>query len=252
MPLDRHVRGLEGSWEDSVGQDELSEEWRGRQDVALIEGSDSETSDSSSIPPLIDGSDLDDDERVSGEHYEGLNAAGQIHYSDDTVVYGRLPFGAALSPLQLVRGGESYVAFLNRGQYGLRRVVHPQTASVVYRGHHGASWLVPQCLVLSAFDALECPVCASCWWGPEFVSVFSTWEPRFLASFRDNAGGTERRLRTRTTCYGWSYIGSFVADSVRHLFGRGGRLIFLYLDLNGLTFYRGSCRCCEDHMPGQA
>jgi len=49
MPLDRHVRGLEGSWEDSVGQDELSEEWRGRQDVALIEGSDSEASDSSSI-----------------------------------------------------------------------------------------------------------------------------------------------------------------------------------------------------------
>jgi len=126
MPLDRHVRGLEGSWEDSVGQDELSEEWRGRQDVALIEGSDSEASDSSSIPPLIDGSDLDDDERVLGEYYEGLNAAGQIHYPDDTVVYGRLPFGAALSPLQLVRRRESYGAFLNRGQYGLRRVVHPR------------------------------------------------------------------------------------------------------------------------------
>ena len=61
MPLDRHVRGLEGSWEDSVGQDKLSEEWQSRRDVALIKGSDLETSDSSSIPPLIDGSDLDDD-----------------------------------------------------------------------------------------------------------------------------------------------------------------------------------------------
>jgi hypothetical protein len=134
MPPVRHVRGLEGSWEDSVGQDELSEEWRSRRDVALIEGSDSEASDSSSIPSLIDGSDLDDDERVLGECYEGLNVAGQIHYPDDTVVYGRLPFGSAFSPLQLVRHREKYAAYLNRGTYGLRRVVQPQTASVVYRG----------------------------------------------------------------------------------------------------------------------
>jgi hypothetical protein len=42
MPLDRHVRGLEGSWEDSVRVDELSEEWRSRRDVAWIDGSESD------------------------------------------------------------------------------------------------------------------------------------------------------------------------------------------------------------------
>jgi hypothetical protein len=54
MPFDRHVRALEGSWEDSVRVDELSEEWRSRRDVAWIDGSDSDDS----LPLLIDGSDL--------------------------------------------------------------------------------------------------------------------------------------------------------------------------------------------------
>jgi hypothetical protein len=40
MPFDRGVRGLEESWEDSVGLDEHSEEWRSRRDVAWIDGSD--------------------------------------------------------------------------------------------------------------------------------------------------------------------------------------------------------------------
>jgi hypothetical protein len=47
MPLDRHVRGLEVSWEDSVVVDELSEEWRSRGDVAWIDGSDFDDSEGS-------------------------------------------------------------------------------------------------------------------------------------------------------------------------------------------------------------
>jgi hypothetical protein len=59
MPLDRCVRGLEESWENSDGLDELSEEWRRRRDVAWIDGSDSDDSEGS-LPPLLDGSDLDE------------------------------------------------------------------------------------------------------------------------------------------------------------------------------------------------
>jgi hypothetical protein len=54
MPLDCRVRGLEESWEDSVGVDELSEEWRSRKDVARIDGSDSDDFEGS-LPLLIDG-----------------------------------------------------------------------------------------------------------------------------------------------------------------------------------------------------
>jgi hypothetical protein len=52
MPLGRHVWDVEGSWEDSVRIDELSEEWRSRQDVAWIDGSDSDYSSESSLPAL--------------------------------------------------------------------------------------------------------------------------------------------------------------------------------------------------------
>jgi hypothetical protein len=41
MPLYERVRGLEGSWEDLVRVDKLSELWRSRWDVALIDSSDS-------------------------------------------------------------------------------------------------------------------------------------------------------------------------------------------------------------------
>jgi hypothetical protein len=85
MPLDRRVRGLEESWEDLVGLDELSEEWRSREDVAWIDGSDSDDS-KGSLPPLLDGSDLD--EQDLRDRQLGLDAAGLIHYLDDTVVYG--------------------------------------------------------------------------------------------------------------------------------------------------------------------
>jgi hypothetical protein len=59
MPLDRSMRGLEESWKDSVGLDELSEEWRSRRDVAWIDGSNSDDS-GGSLPPLLDGLDLDE------------------------------------------------------------------------------------------------------------------------------------------------------------------------------------------------
>jgi hypothetical protein len=57
MPLERHVQDLEGSWEDSVRIDELFEEWRSRQDVAWIDGSDSDDSSEGFLPALLDGSD---------------------------------------------------------------------------------------------------------------------------------------------------------------------------------------------------
>jgi hypothetical protein len=84
------VRGLEESWKDSVGLDELFEEWRSRKDVVWIDGSDSDDSEGS-LPPLLDGSDLD--KQDLGDRQLGLDAAGLIHYLDDTVVYGGIPFG---------------------------------------------------------------------------------------------------------------------------------------------------------------
>jgi hypothetical protein len=131
MPFDRRVQGLEVSWEDSVLVDELSEEWRSRRDVAWIDGSDSDDSEGS-LPPLIDGSDLD--EQDLGDCQLGLDAAGLIHYPEDTVVYGGIPFGTVVSPLELLRQREEYEAHLNREGLGLCWVVHPQVAYVIYRG----------------------------------------------------------------------------------------------------------------------
>jgi hypothetical protein len=131
MPFDRHVRGLEMSWEDSVVVDELSEEWRSRRDVAWIDGSDSDDSEGS-LPQLIDGSDLD--EQDLGDRQLGLDAAGLIHYPEDTVVYGGISFGTVVSPLELLRQREEYEAHLNREALGFCWVVHPQVASVIYRG----------------------------------------------------------------------------------------------------------------------
>jgi hypothetical protein len=127
-PFDRRVRGLEGSWEDSVRIDELSEEWRSPRDVAWIDGSDFDNS----LPLLIDGSDFD--EQDLDDYQIGLDATGLIHYLEDTVVYGGIPFGVALSPSELLRQREEFETHLNREFFGLCRVVHPQIASVIYRG----------------------------------------------------------------------------------------------------------------------
>lgn len=253
MPLGRHVRDLEGSWEDSVRIDELSEEWRSRQDVARIDGSDSDDSSDGSLPALLDGSDDEGPEEQSLEDLGlGLDAAGLISYPDDTVVYSRIPFGLALSPQELLRRREEYGTHLNREEFGLTRVVHPQIASVVYRGLSGHSWLVPHCLALSILDSLDCPRCTAAWWGPEHVTVYSLTGVSVLVTFRDNAGIPERRLRTREHSYGWRVIGLWAANRSSHLFGRDGHTIILFLDLNGLTFYRGSCRCPPFQMPDLA
>jgi hypothetical protein len=104
MPLERHVRDLEGSWEGSVRIDELSEEWQSRQDVARIDGSDSEDSSEGSLPALLDGSEADGPKEQSLEDLGlGFDAAGLISYPEDTVVYGRIPFRLALSPRELLR-----------------------------------------------------------------------------------------------------------------------------------------------------
>jgi hypothetical protein len=87
MPLGRHVRDLEGSWEDSVRIDELFEEWRGRQDVAWIDGSDLDDSSKGSLPALLDGSDADGPEEQSLKDLGlGLDGAGLISYPEDNVV----------------------------------------------------------------------------------------------------------------------------------------------------------------------
>jgi hypothetical protein len=67
MPLGRYVRDLEGSWKDSVRIDELSKEWRSRQDVARIDGSGSDDLSEGSLPALLDGSDADGPEEQSLE-----------------------------------------------------------------------------------------------------------------------------------------------------------------------------------------
>jgi hypothetical protein len=99
------VRGLEGSWEDLVRVDELSEEWRSRWDVALIDSSDSDDSHDGSLPELLDGSDRDESDQDFDARQLGLDASGLIHYPEDTAVYGGIPFGSVLSPQELSCNG---------------------------------------------------------------------------------------------------------------------------------------------------
>jgi hypothetical protein len=243
MPLYERVRGLEGSWEDLVRVDELSEEWRSRWDVALIDSSDSDDSDDGSLPELLDGSDRDERDQDFDARQLGLDASGLIHYPEDTVVYGGIPFGSVLSLQELLRQREEYETRLNREDFGLHWVVHPQLASVIYRGLFGHSWLVPHCLALSVLDVSACPRCGSCWWGPEGVAVYSLTGVSVFVTDRGSAGVTNRQLRTREQCYKWRSVCILAGNSVRHLFDRGTHIIVLVLDLNGLTFYRGSCPC---------
>jgi hypothetical protein len=253
MPLERHVRNLEGSWEDSVRIDKLSEEWRSHQDVARIDGCDLVDSSEGSLPALLDGSNADGPKEQSLEDLGSkVDAAGFVSYLENTVGYGWIPFGLALSPHELLRRREEYEAHLKREEFGLTRVVHPQIASVVYKGLLGHSWLVPHCFALSVLDSLDCPRCAAAWCGPKHVTVYSLTDVSVWVTFRDSAGIPERRLRTREHSYGWRVIDLWPANRSSHLFGRDKRTIILFLDLNGLTFYRGSCRCPPFQMPDLA
>jgi hypothetical protein len=100
------------------------------------------------LPPLLDSSDPD--EQDLEDRQLGLDAAGLIHYLD--VVYGGIPFGSALSPLELLRRREKHEVLWNWEAFGLCWVVHPQVASVIYRGSLNYSWLVPHCLALSILE----------------------------------------------------------------------------------------------------
>jgi hypothetical protein len=193
------------------------------------------------LPPLLDGSDLD--EQDLGDRQLGSDAEGLIHYLDDTVVYGRIPFESVLSPLELLRRREEYEVLWNREALELCWVVHLQVASVIYRGSLDYSWLVPHCLALSILEVLACPTCGLCWWGPEGVTVYSSTGLSVRVTNGDSAGVTDQRFRTRAQSYGWRSIGFFAPSSLQHLFGRGHHTTYLILDLNGLTFYLGNCRC---------
>jgi hypothetical protein len=160
MPLDRRVRGLEEFWDDSVGLDELSEEWRSRRDVAWIDAVILTTL-RGLCPHCLMVSNPD--EQDLGDRQLGLDAAGLIHYLDDTVVYGGIPFGSVLSPLELLRRREEYEVLRNREAWRMCWVVHPQVASVIYRGSLDYSWLVPHCLALRILEVLACPTCGLCW-----------------------------------------------------------------------------------------
>jgi hypothetical protein len=175
------------------------------------------------LPPLIDGSDLD--EQDLGDRQLGLDAAGLIHYPEDTVVYRGIPFGSVLSPLELSRQREEYETHLNREAVGLCQVIHPRVASVIYKGLFGHSWLVPHCLALSILEDLACPSCGWCWWGPEGVTVYSLTGVSVVLTNRDSAGLTDRRLRTRSQSYGWRSIGFFAANRLQHLFGKTSRYV---------------------------
>jgi hypothetical protein len=142
-------------------------------------------------------------------------------------VYGGIPFGVALSPSELLRQREEFETHLNREFFGLCRVVHPQIASVIYRGLFGHSWLVPHCLALSILDELACPRCGSCWWGPEGVTVYSLTGVSVFVTDRDSAGVIDWPLRTQEQCYKWQTVCIFAGSSVRHLFGRGTHMIVL-------------------------
>jgi hypothetical protein len=222
--------------EDLVRVDELSELWRSRWDVALIDSSDSDDFDDGSLPELLDGSARDERDQDFDDHQLGLDASGVIHYPEDTVVYGEIPFGVALSPPELLRQREEFETHLNREFFGLCRVVHPRIA-------FGHSWLVPHCLALSILDGLVCSRCGSCWWGPEGVTVYGLTGVSVFVTDRDSAGVTDWQLRTREQCYEWPSVCIFAGSSVQHLFGRGTHMIVLVLDFNGLTFYRGSYQC---------
>jgi hypothetical protein len=71
------------------------------------------------------------------------------------------------------------------------------------------------------------------------VTVYSTTGVSVIG--RDNTGVTDRQLRTQTQSYGWRSIGFFAGSRWQHLFDRGHNTTYLILDLNGLTFYQGSC-----------
>jgi hypothetical protein len=194
------------------------------------------------LPLLIDGSDLD--EQDFEDRQLELDAAGLIPCPEDTVVYGEIPFRSVLSPLELLRQQEEYEAHLNRESLGLCWVVHPQVASVIYRGLLDHSWLVPpHCLASSILEDLECPTCGLCCWGPEGITVYSMTGLSVIVTSGDSAGAADRRLRTQAQSYGWRSIGCFAANRLQHLFGRGHHTTYLILDMNGLTFYLGTCQC---------
>jgi hypothetical protein len=159
------------------------------------------------LPPLLDGSDLD--EQDLGDRQLGLDTAGLIHYLHDTVVFGAIPFGSVLNPLELLRRRE---VLRNWEALILCWVVHPQVASVIYRGSLDYSWLLPHCLALSILEVLACPTCGLCWWGPKGVTVYSSTGLSVRVTNRDCVEVTDQILRTRAQSYGWHSIGFFASS----------------------------------------
>jgi hypothetical protein len=158
MPPDGHVRGLEVPWEDLLAFDELSEAWRDRRLVAVIDGSDSDDSEDDSMPLLIDdpGVVVDDyGQRSSVDRALHFGATEEIYHFEGLVAQEGFAFGSALSPQQALWAREHH-AKPTREDFGLSWVVQPQITSVIYRGQTGHSWLVPQCLPLGILEYLEC------------------------------------------------------------------------------------------------
>jgi hypothetical protein len=91
------VQGLKVPWEDSLAFDELSEAWRDRRLVAVIEGSDLDDSDYESMPLLInDRVVVDDDGQRSLDHASLFDA----DHFEGLIAQEGFAFGSALGPQQ--------------------------------------------------------------------------------------------------------------------------------------------------------
>jgi hypothetical protein len=125
------------------------------------------------MPLLIDDEDLVvDDGQLSINRSLRLDAAEETDHFEKLLAQEGFAFGSALSPQQVLWAWEEHCANLAQEDLGLSWVVHPQIASVIYRGRTGYSWLVPQCLPLGILKDLECPECRACFWGPGVLLVW--------------------------------------------------------------------------------
>jgi hypothetical protein len=75
------------------------------------------------------------------------------------------------------------------------------------------------------------------------VTVYSSTGLSVCVTNGDNVEVTDQRLRTSAQTYMWRSIGFLAPSSLQHLFGREHHTTYLILDLDGLTFYLGSCWC---------
>jgi hypothetical protein len=164
MPLYERVRGLEGSWEDLVRVDELSELWRSHWDVALIEGSNTDDFDEGSLPELLDGSEFDERDQNFEDRQTGLDASGLIYYPEDTCSVWWDSFRVSFKSARAAETTREVRDTSEQGRLGfVEGGTPPDRFRCLERIVWLLRWLVPQCLALSILEDLACPRCGWCW-----------------------------------------------------------------------------------------